>query len=66
MVFKMLQKKYDCVALDIYGFFEAIERIVEKLYKDQMHDEEGNSLFGENLTEFLDISLEWFENFVSE
>ena len=31
-----------------------------------MHDEEGNSLFGENLTEFLDISLEWFENFVSE
>lgn len=34
MTFKQLQKKHDCTCIDIYGFFEAIEKLSMKLYKE--------------------------------
>lgn len=38
--------------------------LTQKLYKDQMLDEEGNSSFSENLSEFLESSITFFEEFV--
>ena len=34
IVFKNLQRKYDSNYLDIYGFFEAVEKLTQKMYKD--------------------------------
>ena len=60
LVFKNLQKKYECVCLDIYAFFDACEILAQKIYKEQVN-EDGQSLYGENVETFLDTSIEFFE-----
>ena len=35
IVFKNLQRKHDCNFLDLYAFFEAVETLSQKIYKDE-------------------------------
>ena len=57
IVFKNLQRKYDSNYIDIYGFFEAIEVLSQKVYKDE------DRSYGENIAEFIEKSLIFFEEF---
>jgi hypothetical protein len=34
IVFKNLQRKYDLICLDLYSFFESIEILCQKVYKN--------------------------------
>lgn len=45
--------------LDIYAFFESVEIMAQKIYKDQ----EENT-YGDNITEFIDVALAFFEDFI--
>lgn len=65
MIFKNLQKKYDTHTLGVEAFFEAIEVLVRKIYKDEV-DEEGNFDFSTHLETFLEITEEFFENLVQQ
>ena len=59
IVFKNLQRKHDCNYLDIYALFEAIEVLSQKVYKDE------DRSYGENIAEFIEKSLAFFEDFVA-
>ena len=61
IVFKNLQRKYECVYLDIYAFFEAIEKLSEKVYKDQ-----EEMTFGDKIKEFIERGVEFFEELVEQ
>ena len=54
LVFKTLQRKHDQNYLDMFAFFEAIEILSQKVYKD------GSSL-GEKVRMLLEDSLAYFE-----
>jgi len=54
-----LQKKHDSTLIDIYAFFEAVEILAQKVYKDQ------ESEYGENINQFLDAAIEFFSDFVA-
>jgi hypothetical protein len=53
IVFKNMQRKYDCQSLDLYSFFNAIEHLVPKIYK--------SDTFIDGLQQFLDNAIEFFE-----
>jgi hypothetical protein len=61
IVFKNLQRKFDCTYIDIYAFFEAVEVLAQKVYKDQ----EDNS-FKDNIEAFLDAGVEYFTEFLQQ
>ena len=63
-LFKHLQEKYAYASLGIEAFFESVEVLVRKIYKDNV-DEEGNFSLEENLESFLDTTIEFFEEFVA-
>ena len=52
--FKNMQRKHDCVALDLHAFFDAIEYLSKKIYKDEEE-------FEPCLTQFLDATIPYFE-----
>jgi len=53
--FKNMQRKHDCAALDLHGFFDAIEYLSKKIYKDEEQ-------FEPCLTQFLDAAVPFFED----
>jgi hypothetical protein len=61
MVFKSLQKKYEVQFLDIYGFFDAIEILSAKIYKDQ---EEMSYL--DKVSAFIGETTEFFEELIEQ
>jgi len=52
--FKNMQRKHDCQALSLDGFFDAVEYLSKKVYKDEED-------FEECLTQFLDAAIPFFE-----
>lgn len=63
ILYKAMLKKYDTTAIDIYAFFEAMEKICVKLYKDTG---EGEMTHAEKIKAFLDSSIPFFEEFVQQ
>lgn len=61
IVFKQLLIKHDLQhnSLDLYSFFEAIEILTSKIYK-----KDEDTTFGDNLTQFLDAAVPFFEDFL--
>lgn len=59
ITFKNLQKKYDTNFIDLYAFFEAIEVLSQKLYKDQ-----EDLSYGDKVGLFLEAGLNFFTDFV--
>ena len=53
--YKNMQRKYDCPALDLNAFFDAIEQLSQKIYKDA--DE-----LVDCLNAFLDAAIPFFED----
>lgn len=49
-----MQRKHDCNALDLHGFFDAIESLCKKIYKDE-------EVFETCLTQFLDAAIPFIE-----
>ena len=49
-----MQRKYECVALDLHAFFDAIEQLSKKIYKDE-------EVFETCLSQFLDAAVPFFE-----
>lgn len=49
-----MQRKHDCVALNLDGFFDAIEALSKKIYKDEEETETC-------LAQFLDAAIPYFE-----
>jgi hypothetical protein len=47
--------------LDLYSFLDAIEMLSQKIYKNQ-----EDSTFGENISQFLDAALPFFEEFLHQ
>ena len=64
-IYKNLQKKHECSSLGIEGFFEAVEILVSKTYKDEV-DEEGNADPGANLEAFLEVTEPFFEALIQQ
>lgn len=52
--FKNMQRKYDCQGLDLHAFFDAIESLSKKIYKDE-------DVFEDCLAQFLDAALPFFD-----
>lgn len=52
--FKNMQRKHDCVALDLHAFFDAIEYVSQKIYKDE-------AKFEDCLVQFLDAAIPFME-----
>ena len=61
IAFKNMQRKYDSPSLDIYSFFETVETLAQKIYKDY-----EDSTYGERIEWFLDASLEYFEEAIAQ
>jgi hypothetical protein len=57
--FKNMQRKYDCQSLDIHAFFDAIEVLSQKIYKN--YSEEGVLEVSECLEMFLAEALPFFQ-----
>ena len=51
--------KYDCTALDIFGFFDSIEILSQKIYKEY----EDLDYCGK-IEEYIDCAIEFFTEFV--
>jgi len=49
-----MQRKHDSVALDLHAFFDAIEYLSKKIYKEE-------EVFEICLAQFLDAALPFFE-----
>lgn len=49
-----MQRKHDCSALDLQAFFDAVEYLSKKIYKDEED-------FETCLTDFLDAAIPFFE-----
>jgi len=49
-----MQRKHDCVSLNLDGFFDAIEALCKKIYKDE-------EVFETCLSNFLDAAIPFFE-----
>jgi type III secretory pathway component EscR len=47
--------------LDIYGFFEAIEILSQKVYKD-----EEDSTYKDNIEKFIDAGIDFFTKFLEQ
>ena len=62
IVFKQLLVKYDLQhnALDLYAFFDAIEILTTKIYKNQSED----TTYGDNIYSFLEATTTFFEEFL--
>ena len=60
---KQLLLKHDLQhnCLDLYSFFEAIEMLSQKIYKNQ-----EDSVFGDNICQFLDAAVPFFEDFLHQ
>ena len=56
IAFKNMQRKYDSPAIDIYSFFETVEILAQKIYKEY-----EESTYGEKIEWFLDAAVEYFE-----
>ena len=54
IVFKNVLRRMDSSVMDVNGFFEAVEQLAKKIYKDK-----GNNYI--NLNAFLNASLNYFE-----
>jgi len=54
-----MQRKYDCQSLDIHAFFDAIEVLSQKIFKQ--HSEEGIVEVSECLEMFLAEALPFFQ-----
>ena len=50
-----MQRKHDSVALNLDGFFDAIEALSKKIYKDE-------DVFESCLSQFLDAAIPFFED----
>lgn len=50
-----MQRKHDCNALDLHGFFDGIESLCKKIYKDE-------DVFETCLTQFLDAAIPYIED----
>lgn len=63
LVFKNMIIKYDLKNnhIDLYGFFEAIEILASKIYK-----EETDNTQGDNIGQFLDAAMVFFEDFLQK
>ena len=63
IVFKQLLLKYDLQhnCIDLYGFFEAIETLTQKIYKPS-----EETTFGDNITTFLDVTTTYFEELIAQ
>jgi len=48
-----MQRKYDSPTLDLYAFFDAVEALAMKIYKDE--------LLVDAVTMFLDEAIPFFE-----
>ena len=51
--FKNMQRKYDTPSLDLYAFFDAVEALAAKIYKDEP--------LIDAVTMFLDEAIPFFE-----
>ena len=51
--------------MDIYGFFDAIELLSSKIYKDKDENSENRAM-AENIESFITASTEFFEDFVQK
>ena len=49
-----MQRKYDCQGLDLHAFFDAIEALSKKIYKEE-------EVFENCLCQFLDAALPFFD-----
>jgi len=50
-----MQRKHDCSALDLQAFFDAVEYLSKKIYKDE-------EVFETCLVNFLDAAVPFFED----
>lgn len=55
-----MQRKYDTTNIGIFAFLECVEVLAQKVYKDE------ESTFKENVEAFLDIGIEFFEEFLEQ
>ena len=54
-----MARKYDTAALDLHAFFDAIEQLSQKIYKDEED-------FESSLDLFLDAAITFFEEQASK
>ena len=52
--YKNMQRKYECAALDLHAFFDAIEYLSKKIYKDE-------EVFETCLDQFLSAAVPFLE-----
>ena len=51
IVYKNILRKYECNVMDLYAFFDALEVLANKAFKDN---------FSENLEKLLDMTLDYY------